>query len=73
MNGIEIIDEDMGPQVTAVFAGRLMSSEYVQMDDGKEKKALHKVHLDLITDSRQYIELLKSMEEGRPIEVQLVR
>lgn len=69
-NEIKVVDyegESPLPEIKHIFAGRLISSEYVQLDDGKEKKSLHKVHVDLILDSNQYIALLQSMEKGEEI------
>lgn len=72
---IKVVDYDEGaesPSVTQIFGGRLMSSEFVPFDDGKEKKSLHKVHIDLILDTRQYMALLDAMETAKQIAVQLV-
>lgn len=72
--GIRLIDGDEpSPTLHHVFGGRLMSSEYVPMDDGEKKLSLHKVHVDLILDSAQYIALLQAMTDGQEISVQLVQ
>lgn len=75
MTSIEVVDYDDGakaPTVSQVFGGRLMSSDFKPMDDGKEKVSLHVVHVDLIMDTKQKIAFLQAMDRGEPITVQLV-
>ena len=71
---IKIVDCDEGetPQLTQLFQGRLMSSEYLPFGEGDNKVSLHKVHVDLVLDTAQYISLLKMMAEHRDVAVRLV-
>lgn len=71
---IKVVDYDGGetPLITQVFNGRLMASEYLPFGEGEEKISVHKVHLDLVLDTAQYISLLKMMAEGKEVAVKLV-
>lgn len=65
-------DGEDAVQVTQKFAGRLMSSDFLPIDNGKEKVSLHKVHIDLALDTEQYIQLLKCMSAHSPFFVELI-
>lgn len=65
------IEED--PQLDFAFGGRYASDQYIQVEDEKgQPQNVHKVTVELICDTAQFIALLKASELKGVIHVKLV-
>ena len=65
------IEED--PQLDFAFGGRYTSDEYIQIPNEKgEQENVHKVTIELICDTEQFIAMLKASDMKGVIHVKLV-
>lgn len=65
------IEED--PQLDFAFGGRYTSDQYIQVDgENGQPENVHKVTLELICDTEQFIALMKASDGRAVIHVKLV-